>query len=217
MILKPKTAKEWLQMRQEVGIGGSEAGTVLGVNKYQTNVDLWSIKCGLKKRPDLSDNEAVMYGKKAEEYIRALFILDYPQYNVDYHEFWMYQNDELPFIFATLDGELTDKETGRRGILEIKTCTIRNKNQWFEWDDKIPDTYYAQILHQFKATGWDFAILLAYIRHYGKDGELKTTIRPYFIERKDVEDDIEWLVEEEKKFVEAVKSRTKPNLILPRI
>lgn len=216
MILKPKNREAWLKLRHVVGIGGSEAGCVIGMNKYQSNVDLWELKTGLREAIDLSDNEAVRFGKYAEEHIRALFVQDYPEFDVDYHEFWMYQNDKFPFIFATLDGELTEKSTGKRGILEIKTTTIRNKSQWDDWDDKIPDSYYAQLLHQLAATGWDFAILTAYIRYY-KDGELRIAIRHYNIKREDVEQDIAYLIEAETEFMNKVKNRIRPNLILPKI
>lgn len=90
---------------------------------------------------DISDKPAVIFGKRAESQLRELFKLDYPQYTIDCHEFYMYLNDDHPFIFATLDGELTD-ENERKGILEIKTTTIQNKLQWDDWDDRIPDSYY---------------------------------------------------------------------------
>ena len=160
MIIKLNNREEWLQARQHQGIGGSEAGAVLGINKYQSNVELWEIKTGRKEAPDLSNNAAVQFGKTAEQHLRELFKLDYPEYSVDYHEFDMYVNDDHPFIFATLDGEITTKD-GSKGILEIKTTTIQNRQQWDEWEDKIPDSYYAQILHQLAATGWSFAILKA--------------------------------------------------------
>ena len=72
MIIKLNNREDWLKARQNQGIGGSEAGTVLGLNKYQTNVDLWELKTGRKEAPDLSDNEAVMFGKRAEEHLREL-------------------------------------------------------------------------------------------------------------------------------------------------
>lgn len=214
MILKPKDHDEWLRARLN-GIGGSDAGTALGKNKYKNNVELWREKTGQLIPEDISDKPAVKYGKLAEEHIRELFRLDHPEYTVDYHEFYMYVNDDHPFIFATLDGELTD-EKGRRGILEIKTCTIQNSNQWTEWEDKIPDTYYAQILHQLAATGWEFAVLTAYIRYY-RDGVMRAAVRHYFIERGEVESDIEWLIGKEKKFWESVTKNKEPSLILPEI
>lgn len=214
MILKPKDHDEWLRARLN-GIGGSDAGTALGKNKYKNNVELWREKTGQLIPEDISDKPAVKYGKLAEEHIRELFRLDHPEYTVDYHEFYMYVNDDHPFIFATLDGELTD-EKGRRGILEVKTCTIQNSNQWTEWEDKIPDTYYAQILHQLAATGWEFAVLTAYIRYY-RDGVMRAAVRHYFIERGEVESDIEWLIGKEKKFWESVTKNKEPALILPEI
>lgn len=215
MIIKIESREEWLKARQAQGIGGSEAGAVLGVNKYQSNVDLWELKTGRRPAPDLSENAAVQFGKFAEPLIRELFKQDYPEYKTDYHEFWLYVNDKYPFIFATLDGELTGPD-GARGILEIKTTTIQNKSQWDEWDNRIPDSYYAQILHQLAATGWDFAILKAYIR-YHVDGEVRVTIRHYRINRADVQGDIEYLIEAERQFWEAVKADKRPALILPQI
>ncbi len=215
MIIKINNREEWLKARQSQGIGGSEAGCIMGRNKYKTNVDLWEEKTGRAEPPDLSDNAAVQFGKFAEPLLRELFKQDYPQYSVDYHEFDLYVNDTYPFIFATLDGEITAAD-GSRGILEIKTTTIQNKLQWNEWDNKIPDSYYVQILHQLAATGWDFAILKAYIRYY-VDGEVRVTIRHYRIERQDVLTDIQYLIKAECEFWEKVQNDEQPPLILPNI
>lgn len=215
MIIQIENRDEWLKARQAQGIGGSEAGAVLGVNKYQSNVDLWELKTGRREPPDLSENAAVQFGKYAEPLLRDLFKQDYPEYIVNYHEFWIYVNDQYPFIFATLDGELTAPD-GSRGILEIKTTTIQNKSQWDEWDGRIPDSYYAQILHQMAATGWDFVILKAYIR-YHVDGEVRVSIRHYRINRSDVQADIGYLIQREAAFWEDVQNNVQPALILPEI
>ena len=212
MILKPKDRAEWLQMRQTQGIGGSDAGTVLGLNPWCSNVQLWRQKTGQEVPEDISDKPAVRFGKIAEEHIRELFILDYPDMDVQYHEFWMYCNDAYPWQFATLDGELTE-DTGRRGILEIKTTTIQNKTQWDEWENGIPQRYYAQVLHQLSATGWNFAILRAYIRYY-KNGDFRAAVRDYKIERDDVLDDIAYLREQEMRFMDCVNSGKPPAAII---
>lgn len=215
MIIQIESRDEWLKARQAQGIGGSEAGAVLGVNKYQSNVDLWELKTGRREPPDLSENAAVQFGKYAEPLLRDLFKQDYPEFDVNYHEFWIYVNDQYPFIFATLDGELTAPD-GSRGILEIKTTTIQNKSQWDEWDGRIPDSYYAQVLHQMAATGWDFVILKAYIR-YHVDGEVRVSIRHYKINRSDVQADIGYLIQQEAAFWEDVQNNVQPALILPEI
>ena len=212
MILKPNNREEWLAARQTQGIGGSDAGTVLGLNPWCSNVKLWRLKTGLEVAEDISDKPAVKFGKIAEEHIRELFRLDYPEMQIDYHEFWMYVNDRMQWQFATLDGELTDKD-GRRGILEIKTTTIQNRSQWDEWDGRIPDRYFAQILHQLSATGWDFAILRAHIRYY-KNGDFRAAVRDFRIERSDVLDDIEALIEAERIFMESVHKKIQPAAIL---
>ena len=48
-------------------------------------------------------------------------------------------------------------------MLEIKTTEIPRSMQREKWQDKIPDNYYIQILHQLLATGWEFAVLLSLI------------------------------------------------------
>ena len=215
-IIKIESRDEWLKARQKQGIGGSESGCVIGMNKYQSNVDLWELKTGKREAPDLSNNAAVQFGKAAEQYIRELFKLEYPEYSVDYHEFWMYVNDKYPFIFATLDGDLTAAD-GSKGILEIKTTTIQNSSQWTDWDGRVPDSYYTQCLHQLAATGYDFVILYAYIRYYDADCKIRVSIRPYTIYRKDVLSDIDYLIDRETTFWQAVQQDRRPPLILPNI
>lgn len=224
MILKPVDHSAWLEARKR-GLGGSDAGAAVGVNKYRSNIDLWREKTGLTEHEDISDKPSVKFGKQAEKHIRALFALEHPEYSLEYHELYMYINDDHPFIYATLDGELTD-ENGRRGVLEIKTAAIQNAAQWREWIGKdpntgealprIPNAYYAQVLHQLAATGWDFVILFAYIRTpYNNRAAARMLERR--IERADVEDDIAYLIAQEAAFWQTVERKEQPPLILPQI
>lgn len=214
ILADPKSHDEWISTRKS-GIGGSDAACVIGLNKYKSNVQLWQEKTGISQPEDISNKPAVVYGKHAESHLRELFALDFPQYDIEYHEFRMYANEKYPFIFATLDGELTD-ETGKKGILEIKTTTIQNSSQWEEWDGGVPQNYYIQLLHQLIATGWNFAILKAHIRYF-KNNDIYTSTRHYFINRDEVFEDMKILIESECKFWEHVKNKTKPALILPEI
>lgn len=213
ILYDPKTREAWLKLRLN-GIGGSDAGTVLGLNKYKTNLELWEEKTG-RAESEFTGNEATRYGQKAEEHIRALFHLDHPDYNLDYHEFRMHGNEKYPFMYATLDGELTGY--GRKGILEIKTATIQNNGQWREWENRIPDTYFAQVVHQLTVTEWDFAYVRAYLRYYSQHGELRATIRDYYIDADDIKNDAAALIEAETKFWDCVISGREPGLILPEI
>lgn len=215
--ITPKNNNEWLKSRKK-GIGGSDASVIMGVNPWKTERQLWEEKVGITEPHDISDQPQVVFGKKAEHPIRELFVLEHPEYAVEYHEYDMLVNETMNFCFATLDGELTEIATGRRGILEIKTTEILNASQWRHWDEQIPDYYYCQILHQFLATGYDFAILKARIRYTDKHGEKNVSTRHYRIERTECEKDIEMLAAKEKKFWECVVEKKEPNFItLPQI
>lgn len=209
-----KDREEWLEKRKD-RIGGSDAAAILGLNPWMDNQKLWRIKAGLEAQEDISDKPCVKYGNNAEKYIRALFALDYPQYTVDYFEDNMWVNDDLPFAHASLDGELTD-ETGRKGILEIKTTEIMSQAQRHKWDGGIPDNYYCQVLHYFAVTGFDFAVLHAQMK-YQRGDDCTTVRKTYHIERADVLEDIEYLIKEEKRFWQYIQERKEPNLILPVI
>ena len=217
MIVLPRNHAEWLQERKK-GLGASDAGTIIGVNKWKSNVELWQEKVGLREPEDISHKPYVQYGHDAEPHLRALFALDHPELKVTYESpYKMIFSDELPFIFATPDGELEELATGRKGGLEVKTTEIMNPRQWSDWDGRIPDQYYSQVCHQFLATGWEFIYLIVQIKWYTKEGELRKMIKEYPIERHEVLDDIEYLKGSEIKFWHHVQTKTEPALLLPAI
>ena len=83
--------EEWLQGRKN-HIGGSDAAACVGLNPYKDNVQLWEEKVGLVLPEDISDKDYVQYGTEAEEYLRALFALDHPEYKVLYDSYNMFTN-----------------------------------------------------------------------------------------------------------------------------
>lgn len=210
-----KNREEWLQNRFK-GIGGSEASAIVGMNPYMTNIDLWNIKTGQVIPEDISDKPYVLYGTKAEEHLRALFTLDFPHYEVEYVDNNSYFNDKYPFALASLDGVLIEKETGRKGILEIKTTNILQSMQKEKWKDRLPDNYFVQVLHYLMVTEYEFVVLVAQLKSEF-NGEIYKQTKHYKIERADVEDDIQYLANEEKKFWKLVQEKKKPNLLLPNI
>lgn len=206
---------DWLKERLN-GIGASDAAAVIGVSPYISNEELWEIKTGRKIPDDIGDKPYVKFGTEAEKHIRALFALDNPQYRVGYEEFKITRNPDHPFLFATLDGWLTD-EHRRTGVWECKTTEILRANQWAEWTDGIPDHYYVQVLHQLLATGYDFAVLTVRIKHTDRSGKKKSVTQDYHIERQTVTDDLDFLLKEEIKFWELVQADRRPPLMLPQI
>ena len=202
--------------KRKKGIGASDTACVLERNPYKTNVELWEEKTGIRESEDISDKPHVKYGTEAEQYLRELFRLDFPEYDVTYEPYKMIANlKNYPFLFATLDGVLTEKNAGRKGILEIKTTEILNSVQILKWKNCIPDNYYIQVLHQLLVTGYDFAIVKAQLK-FSYDG-IRLETRHYTIERNEVIQDMTYLLKKEIAFWKCVTQKVKPNLILPNI
>lgn len=208
-----KTREEWLKARR---IGASDSSCIVGLNPWKTNVELWEEKAGYKQPEDISKNEAVAYGSKAEAPIRTIFKLDHPEFKVEYRKNNLWTNDKYPWAHASLDGTLIEKETGKRGILEIKTTNILQSMQREKWKDKIPDNYYCQCLFAMAITEFEFTILRAQMKTIW-DGEIRLTTRDYRIDREDVEDDIRYLMQEAEKFAKCVETKTRPALRLPEL
>lgn len=205
-----KSREDWLTHRSR--IGGSDAASVIGMNPWRSNQELWRIKTGREKPEDISDKPYVRYGNEAEPHIRAMFALDHPKMRVMYEPNNLFVNSSCPFAHASLDGWTEDPE-GRRGVLEIKTTTISSRLAAEKWRDRIPDNYYCQILHYLLVTESEYADLRAHLKiapGYAED-------REYHIERSDCEEDIAYLAEAEQKFWEAVESDAEPPLLLPDI
>lgn len=211
--IKFDTFDQWLGARH--GIGGSDASAVIGLNPYKTNQELWLEKTGQKIPEDISEKDYVKYGHDAEPLLRELFALHHPEYKVEYYGNNMIRNEKYPWAHASLDGELTDQD-GRKGILEIKTTNILQSMQREKWNDRVPDNYYIQVLHYLLVTEYDFVELKAELRSVWQK-EIRSQIREYHIERKEVERDIEFLSEKEEQFWQTVKRKQKPDLILPEI
>ncbi len=211
------TREDWLEARK-LSIGGSDAAVIMGLSSYKTIQQLYFEKTGepqpcLKKtseaKPeDFKNSTQIQYGKDAEENIRELFRLDYPDYVVEHHEHRIYYSDKHSFLSASLDGEVYTG-TNLKGILEIKTAEINSSLHHEQWKNKIPNTYYCQILHYLNVTGADFAHLRALLKlkYYSNP---KTEIIDVVIERKDVEADIKLLEDEELRFWECVINRKPP-------
>ena len=205
--------EEWLASRKK--IGGSDAACILGLNPYKSNIELFDIKTGRVEQEDISDKQYVKYGTEAEEHLRELFKMDFPQYKVDYVENNMWVNDKYPFAHASLDGYITDQD-GRKGVWECKTTEIISPLQKAKWDNKIPDNYYIQVLHYLMVCEFDFAILKAQLKYRHND-EMWLVTKHYHIERSEVEEDIKYLAEKEKEFWGYIERNERPPLILPEI
>ncbi len=134
--------KEWLALRK-TGIGGSDAGTVCGLNPYSSPMKLFYDKSGTEIEEQ--DNEAMRQGHDLEDYVAQRFMeatgLKVRRSN------YMYRNVEHPFMIADVDRLVVGEDAG----LECKTASAYNADKWK--DGNIPLHYAMQCYHYMAVTG----------------------------------------------------------------
>lgn len=184
---------EWLKQRNK-GIGGSDTGAVMGLNPYKSAFTLWHEKTG-QIRSFIPDNEAMRYGRDMEDYVAKRFC-EATGKRVQRSGF-SFQSAEHPFMLANIDRKIVGENAG----LECKTANIFAEKIYDE--GALPDTYYCQILHYMAVCDFDRMYLACYIPQRG----LKT----FCIERKDVEEDLQALIEAEKDFWQSVQTNQRPD------
>lgn len=186
----PETRDEWLEDRMQ-GIGGSDAGAVLGFNQYKSPYTLWCEKTG-RIDPDVPDNEAMRQGRDLEQYVAERW-MEATGKKVRRSGF-SFQSKEHPFMLANVDRLVNGENAG----LECKTASALTRTKYDRGD--IPASYYAQCMHYMAVTGlerWYIAILVMGKGFY-----------TYTIERDDKE--IEALISAEEDFWNGVETDTEP-------
>lgn len=182
--------EEWLSVRN-TGLGGSDAGAVLGLNPYKSAVTLWAEKIGETEPDDLSDNEAVMWGTILEDPV-ARYFADVTGKKV--RRKGTLRDMDHPWMLANVDRWIPEENAG----LEIKTASAYSASKWD--GDEIPDSYYAQCLHYMAVTGADAWYIAALIG--GQKFVMKKIPR--------IEEDIGMLRLQEKVFWNCVEEKRMP-------
>ncbi|MFW5745073.1 MAG: YqaJ viral recombinase family protein [Spirochaetota bacterium] len=165
---------EWLAVRRG-GIGGSDAGAIMGLNPYASPLTVWMEKTG--RTVNDVDNAAIRFGvmlepvlrEHAAEWIRDEFDLGPGAVNVyeltdDDGNPITLASKSYPFMLANVDG-LVQTDNGRGdtewAVLEIKTAGERQASKWA--DGEVPDSYYVQVQHYLAVTGLERAIVVALV------------------------------------------------------
>lgn len=140
--------QEWLDYRRR-GIGGSDVAAVCGLSKWKSPVEVWLDKTGqIEPAPA---GEAAYWGTLMEPIIRKEFA-DRTGFKIRQVSAIL-QHRRFPFMFANVDGIVTDPNLGE-GIFEAKTASAYRAD---EWEQGVPDEYALQVQHYMAVTGLPFA------------------------------------------------------------
>lgn len=181
---------KWREARKH-SIGASDSAAVMGISPWKTEAQLWEEKANGKTIDHV--NDSTVRGHRSENHILELYGIETGR-KIFSGERIMLLSKRHWFMSCTLDGiDFTDEDDPI--IIEVKSVKFSHG----EWsDDKIPDYYFTQLLHQLAVTGWNEAILLVrFTRNEGWDGASE---RMYHVKREDVQDQIDKLIAKESKF-----------------
>ena len=162
------THDEWLDYRR-TGLGGSDAGTVLGKSRWASPFSLWAEKTG-KVESNFTGNEATEWGNELELSVAKRYakttnkrVVAWPVMLQSTERPWQLANCDFFIVdYATFDefpeGEVTvhdsyEAPNGISAILEIKTTGIVGRASR-EWENNgVPTSYYWQGVHYSAVTG----------------------------------------------------------------
>ena len=132
-------------------IGGSDIGTILGLNPWKSAYTLWAEKSGRIEPEDISDKEAVWWGTNMEELVAKRFCMKTgKKVKKTTYEF---SCKEYPFLVAHVDR----LGVGEKFVLECKTTSARNRTNYNEGE--IPPYHYAQVQFYLMLTGYKVGYL----------------------------------------------------------
>lgn len=180
----------WLKLRT-MGIGGSDAGTIVGDNPWKSPYALWLEKTGQLVPEDISGTDPVYWGTTLEDIVAREFT---KRTGKRVRRCGTMQSNDVPWMLANVDRLIIGEKAG----LECKTTNAFNIKAW--QDDGLPNAYYWQCQHYMMVTGlsaWYIAVLIG-----GQHYDYKR------IPRND--DDIDYLAQKEKEFWDRVQTMTPP-------
>lgn len=193
LILKADAPRDvWEQTRKQ-GIGGSDAGAILGMNRYKSAYQLWLEKTGQVPAEDVSNHDAVYWGTALEPLVARRFT---EETGKKVRRRGTLQDTAHPFMLANVDRWVDGENAG----LEIKTANAFAASDW-DGDD-VPASYIAQCTHYMAVTGadrWYIAVLVGGQKFVWKE-----------IPR--IEENISFLREQEGIFWKHVQEMTPPDI-----
>ena len=141
---------EWHEVRAD-GIGGSEVGTIMGLNRWESAYYLHHLKTGDLPPKELDSFPADLGNILEPVIMGPLLKLKHPDWEV--FTTGTYQHETLPYLHANPDG--LAKVEGEWIIVEAKT----SRNYWSE----VPAQYIAQVQHYMNVMGLKRAVIIGLV------------------------------------------------------
>ncbi len=187
---------DWLEVRK-TGIGSSDAAASVGLNPYQSQLELWMVKTGrggaLPQIDPNDDSSPMFWGTLLEAFVAAHYTKKSGNRIRKINA--VLQHPEHAWMLANIDREVIGVPEVQ--ILECKTAGMNGAKLWREG---VPEYVQLQVHHQLAVTGKqaaDVAVLVC-------GNEFQT----FRIERDDAL--ISRLIELEGKFWHYVETDTPP-------
>ena len=171
--------EQWQDLRYrfvtEGKIGGSDAGTLLGINQYTSPINLFYKALGLVNFSNKMNN-AMMMGKLLESHVASCWQYydgtddGFVENQLAGRKIKKYrrvkaivENPDYPMLFANLDGKIiSHPDHSTPGVLEIKTISGYSSDNY---EAGFPPSYLVQLQHYMLVTGMTWGEIC-----YLKDG-----------------------------------------------
>jgi putative phage-type endonuclease len=143
--------EDWLNVRKK-GIGASDAAAAVGLNPYQSQLELWMIKTNRDNnmpKPDPDDQSSPMYwGNVLEPIVAEHYTMQTGNKVRRVNAVLQHPDADKQWMLANLDYAVVSNSDVQ--ILECKTA-----GEWGSklWRDGVPEYVQCQVQHQLAVTG----------------------------------------------------------------
>jgi putative phage-type endonuclease len=178
---------EWHELRKGA-VGGSQVGTILGVNPWESAVTAFYKATGAID-DHIKPSMSMRLGTKLEDDILEVFSEEHPELEI--FTTGTYASYKAPWQHANPDG-IYRKADGTLGVIEIKF----SRDYWSE----VPPSYRKQVLWYLHVLGLDEAYIVALA---GSAYQEFTIVRDQF--------EIDAMVQAVERFYECVQNNVQPD------
>lgn len=142
---------EWHELRAR-GIGGSEVGTICGLNPWESAYTLAAKKLG-KISAEIPTSEAMEWGTRLEAVIIDKFADEHPDLTI-HRNVGTWAHNDRAWQIANPDA-LYEAPDGSLGLIEVKTARYEDA-----WANGVPPHYQAQVQWYLQTLGLQHATVI---------------------------------------------------------